>query len=567
MNKKTNLKKYMFFFIILMLVFSFQFFKVFAETIEGSDGNEYSYVEVDDGANGADVTAIPFELSGYGKEKLEEGYTDSDFKVDSKYGWRVYEKDGNEYVVLAAASHKLLNNYINNPQNYDTSANPYMLNFGRKFDHIHYFDIGDIVYFAFEDNDFDSNLYTGMILDVSEKAMFPQDEKWKCGKDVNIIDIYFGKDADKEGSEDKQKLDDSKIAGKKVFVSVNGVFSKDADIKTRVNDDLTLSLMTKLIILIGDWIEYLIGSSFTNQAYIDPGVYAKDTFKGDSEFLISEAGEECDAKFLKEHEVSNIKQNKSGATEIIFSSDSGIPIIQYDVYSMVSQKLDLFDIDFINPKNTNENKCWKFIGKIVASFTKILLYFSAAAFMTVLIWQGINFTISIYKDSPMRAAEAKQILQNCAIVIIKLIGVFLIVSLIVNLYKYIQQQILGEYTSNYLIRIKIKDVYSFNTNTIGAIRLMTMSSNVYQAFVWSLIYLIATIINLIYYVLMFFRMIAIGVLTMIAPITAITSVFETKKNVVSNNNIFKFGGWIKIFMIIVWSPMLVLIATRLLMRI
>lgn len=568
MNKQSKIKLYNVLFIIFIVIFLFPIYKVYADTIKGSDGKEYTYSETDDGSDGADVTTIPFEASGYLKDKLETGYTASDFKVDtSNHGWRVYEENGNEYVVLAAASHNLINKYLKNPSNYNTTDNPFMLNFGRKFDHIHYFNMGDIVYFSFDDTEFDSKLYTGMILDISEKASFPQDKAWKKGNDINIIDIYFGSDSEEGESEDKKREEESKISGKKIYVSVNGIFSQNANVKTRNNNDLTLSLLTKVIILVGDWFESLIGSCFSNFPYMDPGVYTKDVVKGIDEFKLTEGEETTDAKFLRELDISNIKQNKSGSTEIIYSPDSGIPIIQHDVYSMVSQDLDLFDIDFITPDNPNENICWVLIRKFVASCTKIILYLSAAAFITILIWQGIRFVVSIYGDSPLRAAEAKEIMQNCAITIIRLIGIFIIITLTTNLYKYMKEQILGEFTSNYLIRVNIKGVYSFNTNTIGCIRLMTMSSNVYQAFVWGLIYLVAAIINLIYFGIMFFRMLAIGVFTIIAPITAITSVFETGNNVVSNNNILRFGGWFRIFMLIVWAPMLILIVSRLLFRI
>ena len=98
MNKQSKIKLYNVLFIIFIVIFLFPIYKVYADTIKGSDGKEYTYSETDDGSDGADVTTIPFEASGYLKDKLETGYTASDFKVDtSNHGYSTLFKNKCQY--------------------------------------------------------------------------------------------------------------------------------------------------------------------------------------------------------------------------------------------------------------------------------------------------------------------------------------------------------------------------------------------------------------------------------------------------------------------------------------
>ena len=565
MNNHIKIKMLSCLLVIETFIFLFPFFRSYADTIKGADGKEYTYSTEDDGSDGPDVATIPFELTGYGGETLATGYKDSDFTIDSKYGWRWYhnDEDGNDYVVVATASHRLFNAYKKHPEDYKSKS--YMVNFGRKFEHIHYFNMNDVFYFTFANSD-DTSIYMGIVLDVCGAATFPQDKAWKRGNDVNIIDIYFGKDAEKAGTEDNKRLKNSGISGKRVYLSMNGKFSKKANISKKSLGKIAWRHILNVFQLLFDGIHTLIGMTFTNVNYIEAGVYKKDYVKNLDEFKYAESGEISDAKFLSEHDISNVHQNSSGAVDIIFNPDSGIPIIQYDAYSLVAQDLDLFDINFITSNITNNNPWWKIVRKFVVSCTKVILYFSAAAFITILIWQGIRFVTSIYRDSPLGATEARNILQNSIIAIIRLIGIFIIIALTTNLYKVLRENILGEYTSNYLIRANIKDVYSFNTNVVGAIRIFTISTNIYQSILWTVIYFIATVIDVGFYALMFARMMAVGGLIIIAPIVAIVSLFETEDSFISTNSLLRFNIWIMSFMIIVWIPMLLLIILRILLR-
>lgn len=557
MSKNIKEKFCIFLYFIIIFIFLFPSSNVFAETLK-ENGETYTYYTEDDGTDGPEVNTITYMLTGYGGEKLGAGIKGKELTdIDKKYGWRWYEKDGVKYVVLAGATHEYLTSKNKSDQLY---------NFDKfKFTHIHYFRYFDTITFRFEDANYDPNLYVGIILDSCGVSTFPQ-HWWtkKSYSQINVLDVYFGENGDKKGTEDYKNAQD--ITGKKILVTMNGKFSKKANVKKKVIGELALSVLTKFFIKVGDFNERLIGMSFNNVRYIKPSVYTKDYAKGLSELKVADIGEKTDAKFLSEHDVSNVRQNRSGAVEIIYTVDSGVPIVQHDIYSMVSQDLDLFDIDFITPSNPNVNKFWRIVRNIVVVCSRSVLYFSAVGFITILIWQGIKFVSSIYRDSPLGAAEAREIMQNCIVTIMRLVGIFLIIALTVYLYKYLREKILGEYTSKYLIRINIKDTYSFNTNIIGSIRLMTMSTNVLQSSFWAFIYWLVTLFNLFYYVLMFLRMLAVGFLTIIAPITAISALFETENNVVENNNILRFRGWIRIFMIIVWVPMILLIILRLMQR-
>ena len=166
MNKYFKNKLHIRIFVLMLLILLFPCYKVYADKVMGADGKEYTYSEEYDKSDGPNVTEVTFEVNGYGPDGffLTSAYMkDLDlFKVDEEHhGWRVYEKDGNKFVVLAAATHEFLSASINGALKgkWDVSKFPYTINFGRKFEHIHYFHTGEMIEFSFENKDFDANNY------------------------------------------------------------------------------------------------------------------------------------------------------------------------------------------------------------------------------------------------------------------------------------------------------------------------------------------------------------------------------------------------------------------------
>lgn len=151
--------------------------------------------------DGPDVTdsSIDWQFTCYGGENLGgTGFTESDFSTNDKYGWCEYVKDGVTYVVLAAATHELLNSGEVGESRYD---------------YIHYFNYYDTIQFKFVDESFDSNTYNGIILDSCGASMNPT--KFNHASNVQVLDVYF-----------KSSTYNEAISGKSVKITMDGTFSE-----------------------------------------------------------------------------------------------------------------------------------------------------------------------------------------------------------------------------------------------------------------------------------------------------------------------------------------------------
>ena len=111
-------------------------------------------------------------------------YNQNDFTTNEKYGWCEYEKDGEKYVVLAAATHEGL-------------KDPVLIRLGyTRIDYLHYFSYDDIVNFRFK-NLGDDTIYKGIILDSCGVSHDPQGEaehegkRWQKGDKVQVLDVFF----------------------------------------------------------------------------------------------------------------------------------------------------------------------------------------------------------------------------------------------------------------------------------------------------------------------------------------------------------------------------------------
>lgn len=216
--------------------------------VTGADGKEYTYSTEDDGTDGPDASTLRFELTGYGGYQLGSGKTSADFSNDNKYGWSELEKDGQKYVVLAAATHEMLN------ANKGRSGTYWF--YGAKFDHIHYFHYNDTIQFKFEDENFDSQVYNGIVLDSGDAMMFPQHSLYKRDSDINMFDVYFGANGESASGV-------GQISGKIVLATTTGIFSSNAGkTDTTTKRHLIVELFQKIFQGIGDIFQILANWRF-----------------------------------------------------------------------------------------------------------------------------------------------------------------------------------------------------------------------------------------------------------------------------------------------------------------
>ena len=177
------------FMIIVLSIFLFPLNVIFAGSATGKDGVEYTYSDTDDGSDGPDVEDIRFQITYYGAsgEGTLSGTTPDKFRhQNEKHKWNEIEIDGEYYAVIAGATHWMIKH----------GGGPWY--WTKKFDHIHYFktDTGmspqecEKIQFKFEDQNFDSEVYKGVILDTGGPQMFPQNYSGFETK-ANILDFYY----------------------------------------------------------------------------------------------------------------------------------------------------------------------------------------------------------------------------------------------------------------------------------------------------------------------------------------------------------------------------------------
>lgn len=417
--------------IFLICIFLFPNTIVVAESRE-VNGISYTYVTPDDNQDGADVSEVDYTLTAYGGEGLGAGGVDESALIQNeKYGWQEYEENGIRYVVVAAATHEML-------QSGSTLHDYHSF----RFDHIHYFKYFQKIKFKFKDTNFDSNVYNAIILDSCGAAMFPQDPEWNRDPKVNIIDIFFGRNQSDGG------LNTSPISGQHVDVSLDGTFSQtaaqtaNAGSKKRWWSDW----FSNALINCADAIQRGMDSMITNkpcrkQTYavsdierMSKKIEEKNKEPKDNPNKEEEENEEDDddldeevikalniQKVSKENNEEEEKQepseeeniaktidldktieNSKGIVTTVYTASTEIPVIYADVYSMSKETFNLFDVNFYSKKEEKKGvkevlSIWDIIRTYVVLCSRASIYLATAVLLTLLIYRGITFVLSIYR--------------------------------------------------------------------------------------------------------------------------------------------------------------------------
>ena len=258
MNKNFTILRIFIIFNIYIFLFSICGNYVFADTFTNNQGDTYTYTpipqgEMDDGNDGPNVENLRFQLTVYGSngEGTLNGTPASEFKYkNDKHGWNEMELNGKRYAIFAGATHWMMKYGHLNPTNYWF--------YHAKFDHIHYFKTWDSmpaencekIQFKFEDTNYDTEVYNGIILDTGDAMMFPGANEWSPGfyqKNVNALDIYYsGVDS---GQSNSQASGPDGVNGKIVKITMNGSFSSNSTNSTGSSDssDKELTLGEKIM--------------------------------------------------------------------------------------------------------------------------------------------------------------------------------------------------------------------------------------------------------------------------------------------------------------------------------
>lgn len=259
--------------------------------------------------------------------------------------------------------------------------------------------------------------------------------------------------------------------------------------------------------------------------------------------------------------LSNEVCNKFGDSEEVFTKDTPIPVIPLDIYTISSGKSPLLDINFWTLSKKNVNEKWVFIKNIVISWAHVILYLAIGLIITMVIWRSILFVYYVTTQQAEKVANSKKIMDNLFNVILMVIGVYLLMISCTILHDKAIQFIFRNNTSNYPFKVVVQNVYSFNSNATGVLKYMSLSSNVMHQLGWSIAYCVFSIICFIYFFLMLFRMLILGVLSIMAPFTAVMKMsgLSDGKGLI---NILHFKNWVKFYLRFTFIPVVIAFAVH-----
>lgn len=492
-------------------------------------------------------------------------FKQDDWQVNETYGWHEWTYNGVNYVVMAAATAEGMEDYEN--------GNGGSYTFIKRQPNIHYFHYGSAAnnwnystfQFQFVDNN-DSTVYNGIVLDTCELALDPSNENWgKLAKPANTqwLDVHVPL-----GYPDKDKY--SKFNGKIIRLSSTGTFSSSSgSSKSSGWKQKLTKLLTEGFIFLADLIQVFLNELYTIETNYDSSklTYSKSEITGDSymkdQIQVEDDNSSNNKNTIVEVDISPYIDNEKGEKEVVYTTSTEIPVIPADIYSASIDQVNVFDIDFYDQANDNPDSFWKIIRNVVSGFTHIVIYLSAVLILVMLIWRSILLVLSSIGDNPQGASESKEIMDGLLKAICIIAGIYVFMTLMLYFYQEMMNLVLDGNDSIYLMRVNVNNVYSFNTNLIGCLKYMTLKSNPLANLGSSFLYLAVAIINLLWFGFMFARMLIIGGLTIVAPITAVNAMLGRGPREGRHiDNIFHFKNWMKLYLRFLWIPLIAVIVYK-----
>ena len=506
--------------------------------------------------DGPDVqnSNITWKVTCYSGEKLEgTGFTEDDFTTNEKYGWCEYTKDGIKYVVLGGATHEGL-------------EDPTLIKEGyTRLDKLHYFSYYDTITFKFSDPAFgDDTEYYGIILDTCGVSLDPSG-RWNYDETDQILDVFFKESTYKEDI-NQQPID----------VSMGGSLSERAGTKNSTSiKDFFLGMGATVFSSLADGIQILMDFAVTDMSW-DECVAVTKT-KSDIEFNEKikkeiELGDPINADDKSQTNIPNMKfvnisksvDNAKGQKEDTYTTNTEIPVMPVDIYSVSLDNIDFFDVNFFDSSIKNSDKFWNYLRSVVVVISKIVMYLSSIAIFSLIIWRTILLVKSSLGDDPEGAYDSKKIIDDVVKSIVMISMVYFIMIISMYFEKELLKIICGDNNSIYWMKVNVDGVYSFNTNFIGYMKYLTLTNNINAAFGYSFIYLLVQIlINGLWFVLMFIRTVGIAGLICIAPLTAVYNMLRRNKKEGSHfTNLLDFNALMKLYFKLLFFPLAMVLLHR-----
>lgn len=189
----------------------------------------------------------------------------------------------------------------------------------------------------------------------------------------------------------------------------------------------------------------------------------------------------------------NIKKDKNNNGTDDFKTNTPIPYIITDWYTVGMGYIDYFDINFltgnkstktIKDENGNDvevvrhesNSIWMKFRNIVSGFIRLSIYATALILLVGLIWSGFNIVRHTY-DNPAAQVESKKIIEKLMKATFALIGTILVMGGSIFANEEILSLIGENDTYELPIRVNVEDVYSFSTTFAGYARYLSTTSD------------------------------------------------------------------------------------------
>ncbi len=513
-------------------------------------------------------------------------FVQSDWSVNETYGWHEWEYNGTKYVVMAAATCEYLDDL-------PSAHYPFL----SEKDNIHYFHYGSeannwnysTFQFKFVNNG-DTNTYNGIVLDTCEMSIDPSNPAW----DTSEGDNYGSKPENTQwldvhvelGYPEKSKY--NKFNGQEITLTSTGVFSSNAGTKSSTSTrSAFIEYGTKFFSFVGDFIQVVMDFAATDMSWTDSKklTYSKSDIEADDELKDSIQVEDSSSSSdtsdtstekkgnskIRTVDISSSVDSRKGEKETVYSASTEIPVMPIDIYSSAIDIVDMFDTDFFSSSSENTDKFWNVLRSVTRTISHMVMYISAALILSLIIWRTILLVKSSLGDEPEEAYGSKKIMDDLVRSVLIISFVYFIMIILMNFYKEILKEVLkivvGNNESIYLIKVNVDGVYSFNTNIIGYIKYLSLTTSEIGAFGYSILYALMQVFgNLSWFMLMFVRTVLIAVLIMIAPLAAVYNMINrTKKSGSHFTNILDFRTLMKLYVLALFIPLVGIVIYKLIL--
>ena len=260
----------------------------------------------------------------------------------------------------------------------------------------------------------------------------------------------------------------------------------------------------------------------------------------------------------------NISQKTEDGEDYGFTTDTRIPVIVVDLYTMAANKVGLLDANFLDPDSMEHGKAWLAVRNIMASLIYAMLYITAACLLVTLIWRGIRIVRSTL-DSPEKRKRQIEGLQKFALSVALLIGVLVIEALCIYASNIFLEDIAeGRDSTEFPIRVNVEGAYSFSTTPTGYFRYMSEIENLDLLGIkaaYAVGYLLMAFMNWVIMLAMFVRMLLMMLLAVVGYVIVLINVFSKE-----NSSNWRFKDWVMLYIGIAFIQVFLALVSRIMFK-